>query len=179
MMVSNKCGQEPWHLRSPGEVKYTTSKDRAHSEPWHNTTPQVEIYHCPNCGNPTPAMHRIECPQTGRVMPPMPQEVGLVPPNCDYPFDFDEGKYLDELYDYIGKTYTQHYAKGIQVTKFIMSHMNSPDFLRGNVLKYTTRYGRKEGYNRNDILKAIHYAILMLYYHDSIFYNKKGLSDND
>ena len=143
--------QEPWHL------KYTTSKE-PHSEPqddesWQNAAT--------NSRNTTP------------------QEVNSVPSEYDYPFEFDEGKYLDELYDYIGKTYNQHYAKGIQVTKFIMSHMNSPDFLRGNVLKYTTRYGRKEGYNRNDILKTLHYAILMLYYHDCVFFDKKGLTDND
>ncbi len=152
-MVSKKCGQDGQH----------------HEVPWRHT-PRNEVKYTISKEPHSESWHNTT---------PTPVEVGSIPPNCDYSFDFDEGKYLDELYDYIGKTYTQHYAKGIQVTKFIMSHMNSPDFLRGNVLKYTTRYGRKEGYNRNDILKAIHYAILMLYYHDTVFFDKKGLSDND
>ena len=28
------------------------------------------------------------------------------------------------------------------------------------------RYGKKKGYNRDDLMKALHYTILMMYYHD-------------
>jgi len=28
------------------------------------------------------------------------------------------------------------------------------------------RYGKKKGYNRADLLKSLHYTILMLFYHD-------------
>ncbi len=82
------------------------------------------------------------------------------------PFKFEEDRILDELKEYIKSTYDGHYAKGIQVTEFIMSQLGTPDFLRGNALKYTVRYGLKDGYNRIDLLKAIHYLILALYYHD-------------
>jgi hypothetical protein len=93
-------------------------------------------------------------------------------------FKFNENEYLIELSEYVKSTYYQHYAKGIQVTEFIMSHMNTPDFLRGNVLKYTTRYGRKDGYNRVDLLKSMHYLLLLMHYHDSMFKGKKGLGDS-
>ena len=83
------------------------------------------------------------------------------------PFQFNEGELLDELRDYIENTYKQHYAKGIQVVEFIISNGETPDFLKGNVLKYIIRYGRKNGHDRKDILKAIHYAILLLNYHDT------------
>lgn len=76
---------------------------------------------------------------------------------------------LDELKDYILQTYNEHYSAGnkIQVVEFIMSQFDTgEDFLRGNVLKYTSRYGKKAGKNRKDLLKAIHYLLLMMHYED-------------
>jgi hypothetical protein len=32
----------------------------------------------------------------------------------------------------------------------------------GNILKYAQRYGKKEGRNKDDLLKVIHYAIIQL-----------------
>ena len=32
----------------------------------------------------------------------------------------------------------------------------------GNILKYAQRYGKKEGRNKNDLMKVIHYAIILL-----------------
>jgi hypothetical protein len=39
-------------------------------------------------------------------------------------------------------------------------------FCIGNVLKYAQRYGRKDGYNRKDLQKVLHYAIMALHVHD-------------
>jgi hypothetical protein len=33
----------------------------------------------------------------------------------------------------------------------------------GNIIKYCQRYGKKEGKNRKDLLKVVHYAIMALY----------------
>lgn len=81
---------------------------------------------------------------------------------------FNEDKLIEELKQYIDGTYDQHYAsKGrVQVTEFIASHCSSPDFFRGNAMKYLARYGHKEGYNRKDLLKALHYIIMMLDWND-------------
>ena len=35
-----------------------------------------------------------------------------------------------------------------------------------NILKYAQRYGKKNGKNRADILKVMHYALFMLHVHD-------------
>jgi hypothetical protein len=32
----------------------------------------------------------------------------------------------------------------------------------GNILKYAQRYGKKEGKNKKDLMKVIHYAIIQL-----------------
>jgi hypothetical protein len=44
-----------------------------------------------------------------------------------------------------------------------------PDLFQGNVLKYAARYGHKDGYNRKDLMKAMHYLIMLLAYHDKKF----------
>jgi hypothetical protein len=86
-------------------------------------------------------------------------------PEPDYKFREDE--IIALTMEYIDATYDQHYADektGIQTMDFIMSNSESFDFLKGNVLKYVARYGRKEGYNKKDIFKAIHYLILLYHF---------------
>lgn len=82
-------------------------------------------------------------------------------------YAFSEPKYYQEVQDYIDSTYGQHYGQGIQTAEYIMSHSFSPDFFTGNVMAYMARYGRKDGYNRMDILKALHFCYMLLYWHDS------------
>ena len=44
-------------------------------------------------------------------------------------------------------------------------------FTVGNIMKYAQRYGKKNGYERKDIMKIIHYAIMLLYVHDTQMVN--------
>ena len=89
-------------------------------------------------------------------------------------YKFDEPRILQDIQDYIDSTYDQHYAQGrIQTNEFIMSHLDTPDGFKLNVLKYVTRYGYKDGHNRKDLMKAIHYLIFMLCYHDRKYENKE------
>jgi hypothetical protein len=89
----------------------------------------------------------------------------LVSKSIDY--KFDEPYLLDELRLYIDKTYDEHYSTSkIQTTEFIIDQGYGAGFCAGNVLKYTNRYGKKEGFNRKDILKALHYALILLHVHD-------------
>lgn len=82
-------------------------------------------------------------------------------------YKFDEGRLINELKDYIDSTYDQHYAKGkIQATEVIIDGGHGEGFLVGNIVKYALRYGKKAGWNRNDLLKILHYAIILLSVHD-------------
>lgn len=82
-------------------------------------------------------------------------------------FTFDEDKYINELFEYIKSTYTQHYAQGkYQATEVIFDKGHGLGFCWGNAEKYLSRYGKKDGYNRKDLLKALHYVIMLLYIHD-------------
>jgi|SRR6056300_698204 hypothetical protein len=82
-------------------------------------------------------------------------------------YKFNEGALIEELQNYIDKTYGGHYSKNqFQSTEFIIDCGHGMGFALGNVLKYAQRYGKKEGHNRADLLKILHYTIIALNCHD-------------
>ena len=84
-------------------------------------------------------------------------------------YKFNEPELLRELQAYIDATYDQHYSrKKLQTFESIVDCGHGEGFTIGNILKYAERYGEKEGYNRKDLLKVIHYGILALYVHDLV-----------
>ena len=79
-------------------------------------------------------------------------------------YKYDEDKILTELKSYIDRTYKQHYSQNnFQATEFIIDGGHGEGFCIGNILKYAQRYGKKNGKDRNDLLKVIHYGIIALY----------------
>ena len=85
-----------------------------------------------------------------------------------FPYVFDEGKYIEEIKNAIDKTYESHYAQNkIQSTEFITDAGHGEGFCIGNIIKYAQRYGKKNGYNREDLKKIVHYAIIMMHIHDT------------
>tara|TARA_A100001011_G_scaffold145316_1_gene153464 strand:- start:4951 stop:5253 length:303 start_codon:yes stop_codon:yes gene_type:complete len=82
-------------------------------------------------------------------------------------YRFSEDKNLQELKSYVDKTYGAHYSKQkFQTTEFVLDCGHGEGFCIGNILKYAQRYGKKNGHNRDDILKILHYAIILLHDHD-------------
>ena len=82
-------------------------------------------------------------------------------------YKYNEGNTLSELKEYIDSTYDEHYSKNkFQATEFIIDGGHGEGFCIGNIMKYAQRYGNKNGYNRQDLLKVIHYALIMLHVHD-------------
>ena len=79
-------------------------------------------------------------------------------------YKFKEDKILDDIKKYVRKTYSSHYAKTnkYQATEIIIDQGHGTGFCMGNILKYAQRYGKKEGRNKNDLMKVIHYAIIQL-----------------
>ena len=83
-------------------------------------------------------------------------------------YKFNEDKNLLELKTYIEDTYGQHYASDkYQATDVIIDSGHGMGFCMGNIIKYAKRYGNKDGHNRKDLLKILHYAIIMLDIHDN------------
>ena len=82
-------------------------------------------------------------------------------------YKFNEFELIGELEDYVNSTYDAHYSKNkFQATEFIIDAGHGEGFCLGNILKYTQRYGNKEGKNRKDLLKVLHYALIALHIHD-------------
>lgn len=83
-------------------------------------------------------------------------------------FKYDEDALLQELRDYISGTYNQHYSAGnnaIQTLDLIEAVGDAEAFCRSNILKYASRYDKK-GTARRDIIKILHYALLLLHFSD-------------
>ena len=78
-------------------------------------------------------------------------------------FTFNEEQTLNYVRNHILQTYDKHYSmEKIQSTEFIFDAGHGEGFGIGNILKYAQRYGKKDGKNEQDLLKIIHYAIILL-----------------
>ena len=85
----------------------------------------------------------------------------------DIQYKYDEDVYLKELSTYVNATYGEHYSKNkFQATEFIIDGGHGDGFCIGNIMKYAQRYGNKDGHNRKDLLKVLHYALIQLHVHD-------------
>ena len=80
---------------------------------------------------------------------------------------YEEDKTLKEIEEYIASTYHSHYTSGqsgTQTLDLISSIGDGEPFTRSNAIKYLSRFGKKNGKSKLDILKAIHYCILLYHF---------------
>ena len=83
-------------------------------------------------------------------------------------FKYSEERIIKELKDYISATYNQHYSAGddaVQTLDLIEACGDGESFCRSNILKYASRYDKK-GTARRDIMKILHYAVLLMHFND-------------
>ena len=79
---------------------------------------------------------------------------------------FNEDKFIKEVEKYIKGTYDQHYVGKKEVqTIDVWETLGSIDTTcRDTAIKYLMRYGKKGGHNRKDLLKAVHYIVLLAHF---------------
>lgn len=83
-------------------------------------------------------------------------------------YNYNEDKYLADITNYVNSTYGQHYVNdGIQVIDVWHARGTLETTAADTAIKYIMRYGKKEGKNRKDLLKAMHYIMLMMYADDT------------
>ena len=90
---------------------------------------------------------------------------------------YNEDKILKEIGEYIANTYGEHYSttkEGMQVQDMLRHLDIDKDFCQANAIKYLCRYGKKDGKNRKDLLKAIHYIVLLLDSESNTHYFSEG-----
>ena len=79
---------------------------------------------------------------------------------------YEEDKGIKDLQEYVTSTYNGHYTtKGsnVQTLDLIESVGDAPSFCRSNAIKYLSRYDKK-GQAKRDILKALHYSLLLYHF---------------
>ena len=88
----------------------------------------------------------------------------------DETYPIKKDKMTDDIKEYVSSTYnghytgTQHEFRNVQTIDLMASRDLASDFCQANILKYGSRYGSKDGRNKKDLLKVIHYAMLLLHF---------------
>ena len=89
---------------------------------------------------------------------------------------YEEDLTMKEVREYLSSTYKSHYTSQdskTQTLDLIESIGDAEPFCRSNAIKYLSRFGKKNGKSKQDILKAIHYCIL-LYHFSGLHKQHKG-----
>ena len=84
--------------------------------------------------------------------------------DCNRKYKEDES--IKALQDYISTTYGGHYTSdnnNVQTLDLIESVGDAESFCRSNAIKYLSRYDKK-GQAKRDILKALHYSLLLYHF---------------
>ena len=84
----------------------------------------------------------------------------------DNPRKYKEDEAIKALQDYISTTYGGHYTSkenNVQTLDLIESVGDAESFCRSNAIKYLSRYDKK-GQAKRDILKALHYTLLLYHF---------------
>ena len=88
----------------------------------------------------------------------------------DNNFKYHEDEILKDVQEYISRTYQGHYTgtkhefRKVQTIDLMAARDIATGFCQANILKYGSRYGSKDGRNKTDLLKVIHYAMLLLHF---------------
>ena len=79
---------------------------------------------------------------------------------------YREKDILNEVEAYIHSTYGEHYVgkEGFQIQDLLNSIGVAEQFCQANAIKYLARFGKKKGMKPLDLLKAIHYTILLIHF---------------
>jgi len=91
-------------------------------------------------------------------------------PKSTHYYKYHEEEILKDIEEYVSSTYnghytgTQHEFRNVQTIDLMASRDLASDFCQANILKYGSRYGSKDGKNKKDLLKVIHYAMLLLHF---------------
>jgi len=85
-------------------------------------------------------------------------------------FKYHEKEILKDIEEYVSRTYQGHYTgksheyRNVQTLDLMAAKELASGFCQANILKYGSRYGNKDGKNKKDLMKVIHYAMLLLHF---------------
>ena len=88
----------------------------------------------------------------------------------NHQYKYHEEEILKDIEEYVSGTYQGHYTgnshefRKVQTIDLMASKDLAASFCQANILKYGSRYGNKDGKNKKDLMKVIHYAMLLLHF---------------
>ena len=91
-------------------------------------------------------------------------------PMRNHQYKYHEEEILKDIEEYVSRTYQGHYTgtkhqfRKVQTIDLMAARDIAPQFCQANILKYGSRYGSKDGRNKTDLMKVIHYAMLLLHF---------------
>ena len=91
-------------------------------------------------------------------------------PKRDHQYKYHEDEILKDIQEYVSSTYNGHYTgsknefRKVQTIDLMAARDLASDFCQANILKYGSRYGSKDGRNKKDLMKVIHYAMLLAHF---------------
>lgn len=81
-------------------------------------------------------------------------------------YKYAEDKIINDFKAHVDATYKSHYTvedEDIQCFDAWIAMGDATPTFRNTALKYLWRYGKKNGNNKQDLMKALHYVLLCLY----------------
>jgi len=91
-------------------------------------------------------------------------------PQRNHQYKYHEEEILKDVEEYVSRTYQGHYTgtkhefRKVQTIDLMAARDIAAQFCQANILKYGSRYGSKDGKNKTDLMKVIHYAMLLLHF---------------
>ena len=88
----------------------------------------------------------------------------------DHRYKYHEDEILKDIEEYVSSTYNGHYTgtknefRKVQTIDLMAARDLASHFCQANILKYGSRYGSKDGKNKKDLMKVIHYAMLLAHF---------------
>jgi hypothetical protein len=104
-------------------------------------------------------------------------------PNQNHLWKYNEDKILNDIQEYVISTYNSHYCGNnseyhdIQTIDLMAAKDLASAFCQANILKYGSRYGEKDGRNKRDLLKVIHYAMLLMHFDGHYSRKDNGITE--
>ena len=98
-------------------------------------------------------------------------------------FKYHEDQILKDIESYVSGTYRGHYTgttheyRNVQTLDLMASRDLASAFCQSNIIKYGSRYGSKDGKSKKDLLKVIHYAMLLLHFDEH--YGKPSMTSGN
>ena len=168
LMAESVTGKTPWIYESPDNGKTIYRYERG-------TDPLKRELYVPEDDAPSEfttlsdnddqIAHHVDSLTLNTVDPIRPKDI-----MTDSRNKYHENEIINDIKEYVSSTYnghytgTQHEYRNVQTIDLMASRDLASTFCQANILKYGSRYGSKDGRNKKDLLKVIHYAMLLLHF---------------